>query len=50
MPTCALKLLQDQEIFQDVEGLVLNHAEIPVEIQYMNIFLGFEANITHSIS
>ena len=30
------------EILQDMEGLVLNYAEIPVEIQDMENFLGLE--------
>ena len=45
MQTLILKLwqgkdiFQDLEILQDMEGLVLNSVEIPVEIQDMEIFL-----------
>ena len=49
------------EFFQDMEGLVLNRLEIPVEIQDMEIFQDMEmfldvenfkdleSNITHSL-
>ena len=56
MQTFVLKLWQDKENFQDMEGLVLNCIEISVEIQDveifkdMEIFQDLEANITHSIS
>ena len=42
MQIFVLKLWQDKEIFQDMEGLVLNHVEIPVEIQDMDIFQGMK--------
>ena len=60
--TCILKLWQDKEIFhdmksfQDMEGLVLNRVEIPIEIEDIEISKDKEIsriwklNITHSIS
>ena len=49
MQTCILKLWQDEEIFHDMEGLVLNPVEIPVEIQDIENFQNLEAKSTHSI-
>ena len=37
MQTCILKLWQDREILHDMEDLVLNYVEIPVENQDIKV-------------
>ena len=37
MHTHVLKLWQDKEIWQDMEGLVINYVDIPVHTQYKEL-------------
>ena len=43
MQTCPLKLWQDKEIFQDMEGPIMNLLDTPVENQDVEISQDLEA-------